>query len=171
MKNKFFGGLLLVILCGFYTIPLIAVALLANLAALYVLHSFFLLVSIAIWRSQSWLGARNDYADLPMSDSSIPGSTITRGCSPLSSVRFDCSVPSPDSYFWLISIRTSSLGIVPPILTLVLQMVLPMIIRSVSLLLFSSFKLSNPYPSVSRFHIDGSLRFKVLRLIRNQIES
>lgn len=34
-KNKFFGGILLILLCGFYTIPLIAVALLANLAALY----------------------------------------------------------------------------------------------------------------------------------------
>lgn len=34
-KNKFFGGILLVLLCGFYTIPLVAVALLANLAALY----------------------------------------------------------------------------------------------------------------------------------------
>ena len=36
MKNKFFGGILLVLLCGFYIIPLVAVALLANLAALYV---------------------------------------------------------------------------------------------------------------------------------------
>lgn len=42
-KNKFFGGLLLVLLCGFYTIPLVAVSLLANLAALYV-HS--LMISI-----------------------------------------------------------------------------------------------------------------------------
>jgi len=40
-KNKFFGGLLLVLLCGFYTIPLIAVALLANLAALYVSSDSF----------------------------------------------------------------------------------------------------------------------------------
>ncbi len=33
-KNKLFGGLLLVVFCFFYTIPLLAVALLANLSAL-----------------------------------------------------------------------------------------------------------------------------------------
>ncbi|KAM0786205.1 hypothetical protein ACM66B_007009 [Microbotryomycetes sp. NB124-2] len=33
-KNKFFGGMLLVVFCFFYTIPLIVVSLLANLAAL-----------------------------------------------------------------------------------------------------------------------------------------
>ncbi|GAA5992952.1 hypothetical protein JCM5350_003057 [Sporobolomyces pararoseus] len=76
MKNKFFGGLLLILLCGFYTIPLIAVALLANLAALSAYVGFI----------DTWV----------------------------------------NNYSWLFS---AFVGIVPPILTLVLQMVLPMIIR------------------------------------------
>lgn len=33
-KNKFFGGILLVVFCFFYCIPLVVVSLLANLAAL-----------------------------------------------------------------------------------------------------------------------------------------
>ncbi|GAA5914365.1 uncharacterized protein JCM6883_003166 [Sporobolomyces salmoneus] len=79
MKNKFFGGLLLVLLCGFYTIPLIAVALLANLAALSAYVGFI----------DTWV---NDYS-------------------------------------WLFS---AFVGIVPPLLTLILQMILPMIIRWVA---------------------------------------
>ncbi|GAA5908026.1 hypothetical protein JCM5296_004359 [Sporobolomyces johnsonii] len=75
-KNKFFGGLLLILLCGLYTIPLIAVALLANLAALSAYVDFI----------NTWV---NDYA-------------------------------------WLFS---AFVGIVPPLLTLILQMILPMIIR------------------------------------------
>ncbi|GAA6058859.1 hypothetical protein JCM10212_002803 [Sporobolomyces blumeae] len=75
-KNKFFGGLLLVLLCGFYTIPLVAVALLANLAAL-----------------SAYVGFINTWVN---------------------------------NYSWLFS---AFVGIVPPILTLVLQMILPMIIR------------------------------------------
>ncbi|GAA6019485.1 hypothetical protein JCM11491_000973 [Sporobolomyces phaffii] len=76
MKNKFFGGLLLILLCGLYTIPLIAVALLANLAAL-----------------SAYVGFINNWVN---------------------------------NYSWTFS---AFVGIVPPILTLVLQMVLPMIIR------------------------------------------
>ncbi|GAA5905515.1 hypothetical protein JCM6882_004773 [Rhodosporidiobolus microsporus] len=76
MKNKFFGGILLVLLCGLYTIPLIAVALLANLAALGPYVHF-----IEVWVS--------DYPTL----------------------------------------FAAFIGIVPPVLTLILQMVLPMIIR------------------------------------------
>ncbi|BGP27561.1 DUF221 domain containing protein [Rhodotorula toruloides] len=75
-KNKFFGGILLVLLCGFYTIPLVAVALLANLAALSAYVGFI----------NTWI---NDYP-------------------------------------WLFS---AFVGIVPPILTFLLQMVLPIIIR------------------------------------------
>ncbi|GAA5827661.1 hypothetical protein JCM11251_001775 [Rhodosporidiobolus azoricus] len=76
MKNKFFGGILLVLLCGFYTIPLIAVALLANLAALGPYVHF-----IEVW---------------------------------------------VDHYPTLFS---AFVGIVPPVLGILLQMVLPMIIR------------------------------------------
>ncbi|GAA6054811.1 hypothetical protein JCM3770_007446 [Rhodotorula araucariae] len=75
-KNKFFGGVLLVLLCGFYTIPLIAVALLANLAALSAYVDFI----------DNWV----------------------------------------NNYPWLFS---AFIGIVPPVLTLLLQMILPMIIR------------------------------------------
>ncbi|GAA5931151.1 hypothetical protein JCM1841_002118 [Sporobolomyces salmonicolor] len=75
-KNKFFGGVLLILLCGLYTIPLIAVALLANLAALSAYVDFI----------NTWV---NDYA-------------------------------------WLFS---AFVGIVPPLLTLLLQMTLPIIIR------------------------------------------
>ncbi|GAA5846360.1 hypothetical protein JCM5353_005262 [Sporobolomyces roseus] len=75
-KNKFFGGILLILLCGFYTIPLIAVALLANLAALSAYVGFI----------DTWV----------------------------------------NNYSWLFS---AFVGIVPPVLTLLLQMVLPMIIR------------------------------------------
>ncbi|GAA6005269.1 uncharacterized protein JCM10292_005362 [Rhodotorula paludigena] len=75
-KNKFFGGLLLVLLCGLYTIPLVAVSLLANLAA---------------------LSAYVDFIDAWVRD-----------------------------YPWLFS---AFVGIVPPVLTLLLQMILPMIIR------------------------------------------
>ncbi|BGP19976.1 hypothetical protein JCM10213_006753 [Rhodosporidiobolus nylandii] len=78
-KNKFFGGILLVLLCGFYTIPLVAVALLANLSA---------------------LSAYVDFIDKWVSD-----------------------YPTLFSAF---------VGIVPPVLTLVLQMILPMIIRWIS---------------------------------------
>jgi hypothetical protein len=35
-RSKFFGGVILAVFCFFYTIPLIGVSLLANLAALYV---------------------------------------------------------------------------------------------------------------------------------------
>ncbi|BGP43319.1 hypothetical protein JCM10450v2_007469 [Rhodotorula kratochvilovae] len=75
-KNKFFGGVLLVLLCGFYTIPLVAVALLANLAALSAYVGFI----------DNWV----------------------------------------NNYPWLFS---AFIGIVPPVLTLLLQMILPMIIR------------------------------------------
>jgi hypothetical protein len=77
-KNKFFGGILLVLLCGFYTIPLVAVALLANLAAL-----------------SAYVGFINTWVT---------------------------------DYTWLFS---AFVGIVPPILTFLLQMILPMIIRCV----------------------------------------
>ncbi|GAA5989842.1 hypothetical protein JCM10908_002342 [Rhodotorula pacifica] len=76
MKNKFFGGILLVLLCGFYIIPLVAVALLANLAALSAYVGFI----------NRWV---NDYQ-------------------------------------WTFS---AFVGVVPPLLTLLLQMILPMIIR------------------------------------------
>lgn len=39
-KNRFFGGILLVVFCFFYCIPLVVVSLLANLAALWVTSSF-----------------------------------------------------------------------------------------------------------------------------------
>lgn len=77
-KNKFFGGILLVLLCGFYTIPLVAVALLANLAALSAYVGFI----------NTWV---SDYPYL----------------------------------------FSAFVGIVPPILTFLLQMILPMIIRCV----------------------------------------
>ncbi|GAA6054809.1 hypothetical protein JCM3770_007445 [Rhodotorula araucariae] len=75
-KNKFFGGVLLLLLCGFYIIPLAAVALLANLAALVAYVDFI----------NNWV----------------------------------------NNYPWLFS---AFIGIVPPVLTLLLQMILPMIIR------------------------------------------
>lgn len=78
-KNKFFGGLLLVVLCGLYTIPLVAVSLLANLAALSAYVDF-----IANWV--------NNYPTL----------------------------------------FSAFVGIVPPLLTLLLQMILPIMIRFVS---------------------------------------
>ncbi|GAA5853364.1 hypothetical protein JCM9279_005766 [Rhodotorula babjevae] len=75
-KNKFFGGILLVLLCGFYIIPLVAVSLLANLAALSAYVGFI----------DRWI----------------------------------------NNYPWLFS---AFIGVVPPVLTLILQMILPMIIR------------------------------------------
>lgn len=77
-KNKFFGGILLVLLCGFYTIPLVAVALLANLAALY-----------AEPRSLSppLTSLTTSLAGLPTSASSTPGLTTTSGSSRHLSVR------------------------------------------------------------------------------------
>ncbi|GAA6040001.1 hypothetical protein JCM8097_002661 [Rhodosporidiobolus ruineniae] len=80
-KNKFFGGILLVLLCGLYTIPLVAVSLLANLAA---------------------LSAYVDFIDRWISDYPI--------------------------------LFSAFVGIVPPILSLLLQMVLPMIIRWIAAL-------------------------------------
>ncbi|GAA5973539.1 hypothetical protein JCM11641_007107 [Rhodosporidiobolus odoratus] len=76
MKNKFFGGILLVLLCGFYTIPLIAVALLANLAALSAYVDFI----------DNWV---TNYPNL----------------------------------------FAAFVGIVPPVCSVVLQLLLPMIIR------------------------------------------
>ncbi|KAK4049970.1 hypothetical protein OIV83_003794 [Microbotryomycetes sp. JL201] len=75
-KNKFFGGLLLIVFCFFYTIPLIVVSLLANLAAL-----------------GSFVGFINTWQD---------------------------RYPALFSAF---------IGIVPPLLSLILQLLLPVAIR------------------------------------------
>lgn len=39
-RSNLFGGVILVVFCFFYTLPLIAVSFLANLAALWVSHPF-----------------------------------------------------------------------------------------------------------------------------------
>jgi hypothetical protein len=75
-KNKFFSALLLVVVCGFYMIPLVVVSLLANLAALGSWVSF-----IRVWR-----------------------------------------IKYP-------ALFAAFIGVVPPLLSVLLQLALPMIIR------------------------------------------
>ena len=74
-RSKFFGAILLIVVCFFYTIPLLAVSLLANLTALYF---FFFLV----------YGKREltqQYAGPPTSSSSKTGPTTTPSSCPPSS--------------------------------------------------------------------------------------
>jgi len=78
-KNKMFGGLLLTVFCFFYTIPLLAVALLANLGALSAYVKF-----IRDWQ---------------------------------------------DDYSWLFS---AFVGVVPSLLTFMLQLILPVVIRKIT---------------------------------------
>mgnify|MGYP006876448976 FL=1 len=137
MKNKFFGGILLVLLCGFYIIPLVAVALLANLAALYVTlrsrtannRGFGALLTVpstrvASNRRSAYVGFINTWVnDYQWTFSAFVG-TLIRIPSSSASLSHACQGTDQVSSF-------SPSGVVPPILTLLLQMILPMIIRCV----------------------------------------
>jgi len=129
-KNKFFGSILLILLCGFYIIPLVAVSLLANLAALYVPLVPFLALALSCDGGEltrdavrAQVGLRRVHRPL---DQQLPVALLGLH-------RCGSPSPAPSTSLSNSSLTLSALlaGVVPPVLTLILQMILPMIIRSV----------------------------------------